>query len=191
MEKRHVAEIDLDYTLKRYKGQKRINMHVRDDELLVTAGPRVSIKEIERALITNKVWLAKNTAHHALQRTLTIDPQVIANMKKILLPKIQEKISLYNSHYNFPFTRVTVRNQKSRWGSCSSKGTLSFNVHLVTLPEILQDYVIIHELCHLKEMNHGSDFWALVAECMPEYKKCRRALRNRTIGNVSSHESPS
>jgi len=188
MEKRHVVEIDLDYTLKRYKGQKRINMHVRDDELLVTAAPRVSIREIERALIQNKSWLAHNTAHHALQRTLTVDPQVIANIKKVLLPRIHEKITLYNSHYNFSFSRVTVRNQKSRWGSCSSNGALSFNVHLAVLPEILQDYVIIHELCHLREMNHGPRFWALVAQCMPEYKKCRSALRARMINGAVKHK---
>ncbi len=189
MEKRHIAEIDLDYTLKRYRRQKRINMHVRDDELLVTAAPRVSIREIEQALIHNRVWLKENTAHHALQRTLTIDPKVVANLKKVLLPKINEKIKLYNSHYNYSFKRVTIRNQKSRWGSCSSNGALSFNVHLLVLPEILQDYVVVHELCHLKEMNHSPRFWSLVQECIPEYKKCRRALRARRIGVAVTHQS--
>ncbi len=175
----------ISYTLKRFRRQKRINMHVRDDGLLVTAALSVPIYEIERALHRNKTWLMKNISHHAVAQTLTVDPLVVAHLKKRLLPKIQQKLAFYNTHYNFTYTRVTIRNQRSRWGSCSSSGSLNFNVHLAGLSELLIDYVVVHELCHIKEMNHSPAFWALVEECIPSYKKCRAALKEKSL-NMSA-----
>lgn len=75
------------------------------------------------------------------------------------------------------YTSVTVRDQKTRWGSCSSRGTLSFNYRLIFAPPAILDYVVVHELCHLTHMNHSEDFWSMVAGVMPEYKEYRRWLR--------------
>ena len=72
---------------------------------------------------------------------------------------------------------VAIRNQKSRWGSCSKKGNLNFNYKLVFLPPELRDYVIVHEICHIKEFNHGRGFWALVGEAVPQWKALRKQLR--------------
>lgn len=73
--------------------------------------------------------------------------------------------------------RVAIRDQRRRWGSCSSLGNLNFNYKLVLLPPCLSDYVIVHELCHLKELNHGPKFWALVAIYYPEYRALQGELR--------------
>lgn len=75
------------------------------------------------------------------------------------------------------YKRVAVRNQRRRWGSCSSLGNLNFNYRVIFLPPELCDYIIVHELCHLKQMNHGPDFWAEVESVLPNYLELVAALR--------------
>jgi predicted metal-dependent hydrolase len=73
--------------------------------------------------------------------------------------------------------RVSIRNQRSRWGSCSRKGHISLNWRLVQMPPAVRDYVMIHELMHLKRMDHSPTFWALVAQACPAFEAARRYLR--------------
>jgi len=89
----------------------------------------------------------------------------------------------FANKYKFRFNRIRVKKLRSRWGSCSSRGNLSFNYKLMQFPDEVIDYVIIHELCHTKEMNHSQRFWQLVAEIIPNYKELKTILRNGTIGN--------
>ena len=74
------------------------------------------------------------------------------------------------------YGRITVRNQKTRWGSCSSEGNLNFNCLLMLAPERVRDYVVVHELCHRKQMNHSPRFWAEVAKVMPDYEEQKKWL---------------
>ena len=76
--------------------------------------------------------------------------------KEVLPARLQQLAAMHNLHY----TSVSLRNSRTRWGSCSSRGTISLNIHLVLLPQILVDYVLLHELCHTVEMNHSERFWA-------------------------------
>ena len=89
----------------------------------------------------------------------------------------EEKVKYWNRFYGFEFGRISIRNQKSRWGSCSSKKNLSFNYKIVFLKEELQDYLIVHELCHLKHMNHSKRFWTLVGRAFPDHKVHSEALK--------------
>lgn len=89
---------------------------------------------------------------------------------------IQARLIHHNAHYQFQWRRVAIKAHRSRWGSCSSLGNLNFNYRLIFLPEHLREYIIIHELCHLKELNHGPRFWALVAERYPEYQQAQQEL---------------
>jgi len=90
---------------------------------------------------------------------------------------VHDRLQNFNEHYGFKYNRVTLRNQKSRWGSCTSRGNLNFNWRLIMAPIEVIDYVIVHELCHLKQMNHSKNFWNLVAEMVPKYKVYRKWLR--------------
>lgn len=97
--------------------------------------------------------------------------------KILALSLAKVKVEQWNKIYSFNYHRVNIKNQKTRWGSCSKKGNLNFNYKIVHLPETALDYLVIHELCHLKEFNHSQNFWALVAQAVPDYKKQRQALR--------------
>lgn len=93
--------------------------------------------------------------------------------KKILI-----RLEEINKLYGFKYKRVSVRDQKTRWGSCSRQANLNFNYKLIYLPSEGLDYILAHELCHLKEFNHGPEFWRLVARSVPNYRYWRKKLRN-------------
>jgi predicted metal-dependent hydrolase len=90
---------------------------------------------------------------------------------------VKERLEYWNKHYKFKYNRVSIRNQRSRWGSCSSLGNLNFNFRIVTLPIHLVDYIIVHELCHLRQFNHSQKFWNLVGETLPNYEELLLELR--------------
>jgi predicted metal-dependent hydrolase len=94
---------------------------------------------------------------------------------------VKNKLEHFNQFYNFKYNKVTIRNQSTRWGSCSRRGNINFNYKLALLPENLVDYVIVHELCHLGEFNHSKDFWDLVARTIPDFKERRQELRIKSI----------
>ena len=88
-----------------------------------------------------------------------------------------KRVSHYHALTGGTYHKITIRDQKTRWGSCSSNGTLSFNYRLMYAPPRVLDYVVVHELCHLTHMNHSKDFWNMVASIMPEYKTYRQWLK--------------
>ncbi len=90
---------------------------------------------------------------------------------------LEKRVAYYHPLTGGRYTAVTVRDQKSRWGSCSSRGTLSFNYRLIFAPPEILDYVVVHELCHLTHMNHSKDFWNKVGSVIPDYKLRRKWLR--------------
>ncbi len=92
---------------------------------------------------------------------------------------IPERVAQLAFQYNFNFGKVKVKKLKSRWGSCSSKKNLSFNYKLMEYPVAVIDYVIIHELCHTRIMNHSKEFWATVRSIIPDYKHLKKKLNKR------------
>lgn len=90
---------------------------------------------------------------------------------------VHDRLAHHNEHYGFTWKRVAIRNPRRSWGSCTSLQNLNFSYRILFLREHLQNYIVVHELCHLAELNHGVNFWALVAQRIPEYRQCRRDLR--------------
>lgn len=123
---------------------------------------------VRRRRIVRKKTTVKSRAEH----------KVLAPLARAL---VAERLAHFNHHYGFIFGKVFIRNTRTRWGSCSSRGNLGFNYRIVKLSPALQNYVVVHELSHLKEFNHSPAFWALVAEQVPEWKKARAALRKIRI----------
>lgn len=91
------------------------------------------------------------------------------------------RLKYFNQHYKLSYGKVSIRNQRSRWGSCSSKGNLNFNYKIALLPPHLADYVIVHELCHRGQFNHSQNFWDLVGETLPNYEKLVIELKTMHI----------
>lgn len=98
-------------------------------------------------------------------------------LSRLALVRVREKLAVYGPRLGVDFGRVAIRDQKSRWGSCSAKHNLNFNWKLIMAPPEALEYVVIHELCHLIEFNHSPRFWRLVKEQMPEYEAWKKWLK--------------
>ena len=88
-----------------------------------------------------------------------------------------ERLAFYGEQYGLTYSRLSIRDQKTRWGSCSSKGNLNFNYRIVYLSRRLLDYIIVHELCHLRHLNHGPQFWSLMQRSIPDARQRAKELR--------------
>jgi len=98
-------------------------------------------------------------------------------LKEFARALVHHKLEHFNAFYNFSYNRVSIKNMKTRWGSCSTKKNLNFHYKIIELPTELADYLIVHELCHLGEFNHSDKFWILVEKTIPHYKTLRTRLR--------------
>jgi len=104
-------------------------------------------------------------------------PEVECYLWNLATAELNSRVASLADLHQLPVRRVSVRNQKSRWGSCSRRGTLCLNWRLVQAPEFVRDYLILHELAHLKEMNHSRRFWKEVARMCPDYQQAEAWLR--------------
>ncbi len=173
----------LSYTLYQKKTLRRLSMSVCcGGKVTVKAPHYFSHSKIERFLYTKSEWLK-----HQIERLRVVPHQEPKSKKDYKENKekarelVHLKVAKWNAFYKYPYKNIAIRNQKTRWGSCSKKGTLNFNYKIVFLSEHLADYLIVHELCHLKEFNHSPQFWQLVAQIIPDYKNKRRELKSIRI----------
>lgn len=113
-----------------------------------------------------------------------IKESITKELKKQFRQIVEEGVEEYNKFYNFKYNRIAIKDNRTNWGSCSSKGNLNFNWKLIFAPLEVIDYVIVHELCHLKEHNHSSRFWNLVSEKMPNHKQYRKWLKENGGGLI-------
>jgi len=183
MNKCQVSNQEINYELKRSKRAKRMRLSVFSDASVVVTLPYFANENLVEKFIREKsVWLFEKILHFKNIGTkksllrLGGKRDYLKN-KKAARQFIEGRIALYNKIYNFSFNKIAVRRQKTRWGSCSSKKNLNYNYKILFLPLHLADYIIVHELCHLKEFNHGKKFWDLVAVTMPGYLAFRKELK--------------
>lgn len=176
---------ELPYELRRHGRARRMNIRVvpgSDEGRIVLTLPKCgSIREGERFLARHAGWATKEAERLREAGGLLFrdDEREYRARRAEASVYIREKARYWSGVYGFRYAGITIRNQTSRWGSCSSTGRLSFNWKLLLLPERFADYVVVHELCHLAEFNHSRRFWALVGREIPEYREIVRALRLR------------
>lgn len=135
-------------------------------------GIRFRVCDIGQRLLVSGPFAATEDREEQIKNS------VIAWYKKKARLYLEEKVAFWAERMGVSYLRISIRDQRTRWGSCSLKGNLNFNWKLVLLPEELADYVIVHELCHRIYMNHSSDFWKLVERELPDYRQRRKALKS-------------
>lgn len=183
-----IHDRELPYTLALSSRARVMRLSVyHDGALIVTAPHVISEGAVERFIMKKARWIVEKLeyfrrfAGRAVVKVRRGGAREFAKQKEEALLLAESRVAHFNAIYRFVFTRIVIRNQKTRWGSCSKKGTLSFNYRILHLPPALADYIIVHELCHLGEFNHSHRFWDLVARTVPDYKERRRALRQNTV----------
>jgi predicted metal-dependent hydrolase len=176
----------IPYTLKRSRKARRISITVKQTGDVFVTMPWFAPARIAESFVKAKSEWIQNTQEKLKKKfenkiVLKQTRKDYLEHKDRALVFIKERVNYFNQFYNFSFKKITIKKQISRWGSCSSKGNLNFNYSLIHIPRELADYIVVHELCHLKEMNHGKNFWNLVAHTLPHHKELRAELRKKYI----------
>jgi len=170
----------IDYTVRKSSRAKRIRITIRRNKEVILIVPRfTSIKRAEKFLNEKSDWILSKLSEKQEDKILLTaknDKRDFLQNKLKAYSLIQKKVEKFNGFYGFKYNKICIRNQKTRWGSCSSRGNLNFNYKLIYLPEKLIDYVVVHELCHLGQMNHSKKFWELVALTVDDYMGIRTFL---------------
>ena len=176
----------MNYTTEIIKSKRKsIGFEIKEAGRLIVRVPfSMSRDQIFREMEKNRDWIEKHMLivqerEKEREKLPKFTGEEVEKMVEEALTTIPPKVQEYAAVLGVSYGRITIRNQKSRWGSCSAKGNLNFNCLLVKVPEDVRDYVIIHELCHRMEMNHSKKFWKLVKDVLPDYRERRKWLKEK------------
>lgn len=145
--------------------------------VIVTVPRRASKGAVDRFLARYAVWIERARAKSAQARVITAEKRLLTVYKKEAKAVAEKWCAHYARRYGVSYRHITIRAQKSRWGSCSRAGNLSFNYKIALLPEAVVRYVIVHEICHLIHFDHSRAFWQAVEREVPTHRELRRELR--------------
>ena len=169
---------NIPYTIVR-SSRKTIAIQICPDGQVVVRCPRRMKNGAIQAFVESKSqWIGKHLARQSQAPKLPpFTQEEIQSLKQRALEIIPERVEYFAPLIGVTYGGITIRTQKTRWGSCSSKGNLNFNCLLMLTPPEVLDYVVVHELCHRREMNHSPKFWAEVERVLPDYDARRKWLK--------------
>lgn len=167
-----------NYELLRSK-RKTLALEVtRDGRLLVRAPMRLSREKIDTFVTAHEEWIARHLARMAAQPPLPAEtPEEIEALKSKACAVLPGKVAEWSGKMEVHPTGIRITTAQKRYGSCNSRGSLCFSCYLMRCPEAAVDLVVVHELCHLREMNHGPAFYALLEMYLPDWKERKKLLR--------------
>ncbi|MBR6510374.1 MAG: M48 family metallopeptidase [Clostridia bacterium] len=170
--------MDLNFEVIR-SGRKSIAIEIKDDGKVIIRAPFfVSDLKIEQLLMKKKNWILK---HINLLENQAEIRKISEEEHKLLFKSAKENIpqmvQFYAEKMGVSYNGIRIKSQKTRWGSCSAKNNLNFNCLLMLCPKNVREYIVVHELCHLKELNHSKRFWKLVETYFPDYKIAKLWLK--------------
>ena len=162
-----------------YSVRKSISIGVDESGVFVRAPLNTDKERIEKLLVKYSAWIEKNLALMEKKRELHRErkPEEVAALKKEAKVYLAEKTEYYANIMGFKYGRITITSAKKRFGSCSSKGNICYSYRLMLYPEAAREYVVVHELAHLVEMNHSKKFYDVIAGVLPDYKHRKRLLK--------------
>ena len=167
----------MEYTLIRSR-RKTLSVEIKGGKVIVRAPERLARARIDEFLESRRGWIEKKLEKSAeLAAAEPITDEELRELAESAKRFIPERVRYYAPRVGVSFGRITIRAQRTKWGSCSGKGNLNFNCLLMLTPPEVRDAVIVHELCHLREMNHSPRFYAEVRRVYPEYDKWNRWLK--------------
>ena len=168
----------MDYQIV-YSGRKTISLCIKNGALVVKAPFGTKKQRIENLVISHKEWIDKHIEKQRIknERFDGLTDEKIAELRKSAKEIIPIKVAYYANIMGLKYGRITITSAKTRFGSCSSKGNLSFSYRLMLYPEEAVDYVVVHELAHLMEMNHSAAFYNIVKNILPDYKERIKLLK--------------
>lgn len=164
--------------------RKTVAIEVTGDCRVVVKAPKwISEREINKFIGEKADWIENHLRKMKIRQQEAYNKEALSEQDiKLLVTRakriIPVKVAKFSEQIGVTYGRITIRMQKSRWGSCSGQGNLNFNCLLMRAPDEIIDYVVVHELCHRKEMNHSPRFWAEVEKILPDYKERRLWLKN-------------
>lgn len=170
-----------DFELTR-SSRKTLAIEIRGQRVIVRAPNRASRRDIEAFVAEHEAWIEKQLAKNAerqeaLQGIEPLSEEEIKTLAKKAKSYIPQRVAYYAGIMGVTYGRIAIRSQHTKWGSCSGKGNLNFNCLLMLTPPEIIDSVVVHELCHRREMNHSKRFYELLRSYYPDYDRCRKWLK--------------
>ncbi len=168
--------------------RRTLALHIRPDGRLVVRAPQyVDEPQIHRFIHQNTPWIEKTRQRVLDKQRLAEEwrvqfPLEDSHYKAQALPLFKERCDLYAAKMGVSYKKIALSDATTRWGSCSPQGRLRFNWRLVLAPREIVDYVVVHELAHLKELNHSKRFWDFVKGAAPHYRAAKKWLREHPLG---------
>ena len=160
--------------------RKTMSIQIKTDGKVIVRTPYgISKYQVQMFIEEKKQWIEKHLkeiSERQMSNKILSEEERLKGVQKALCV-IPERVEYFAEMMNVTYGRITIREQKTRWGSCSSEKNLNFNWKLILAPPEVLDYVVVHELCHLKEMNHSKAFWDEVGKVMPEYETYKLWLK--------------
>ncbi len=158
--------------------RKTIAIQIQPDGQVVVRCPKRMRTEDARRFVESKSdWIEKHLTKRQPQDAVKYTPREIEQLREQARKRVTDRVKYYAPVIGVTYHQIAIRTQHTRWGSCSSKGNLNFNCLLALVPPEVLDYVVVHELCHRKELNHSACFWSEVERIMPDYKIRRKWLK--------------
>ena len=182
----------MDYTLIR-SDRKTVGFEINENGLIVRAPRRMPKAQIDRLIEKDRERIEKHIGKFAdrrknLEGVSRLAPNEITALAQKARGYIPERVKYYAEKLGVEYGNITIRAQKTRWGSCSAKRNLNFNCALMLAPVEVIDSVVVHELCHMIEPNHSKAFYDCIYKVFPDYDNCRKWLKengDRLIKQIS------